>query len=514
MGNIEFFKLKEILMRTINRRKFISMAAASSAMVAVACSRLKTGAKRPEYVPPSDKINLALIGSGTMGLNMLMGSWLPCEDLHISCVCDPNTNSTDYRDWSRYGIRDRIRSFLEKPKWGEGDKGIRAGREVGQYLIETYYGKKIRSGNYTGCRAYADFRELLEKETNIDGVIIMTPDHLHATIAIAAMKKGKHVISHKPVSNVLHEVRLAVETEREQKVATHLLAWLQNEGMYQIRDWLVSGVIGPVREVHNWSNRPVWPQGWLGFPEKQRVPKGLDWDLWLGPEQNRPYNLNYTHALFRGWYDFGSGCLGDMGNYSLWKVYRMLDLGAPVSVEAMASSDAKVEDGVSGPCRSQVAFPHASAIRFRHPARGEKPPIDVYWYDGGIKPMTPPELYEAKEELAPEGIMFVGDEGKIIADFGCGKPYLYPESKRKEVKKGAYDNLPSGQDEWIKAIKNGTTSPGSFKEAQHLAEATCLGNLAVRLNRRLDWDDEGMQFTNMPDANQYVRRNYRSGWEL
>jgi hypothetical protein len=353
----------------INRRKFMGIAAASSALAVlpqIGCAGPKSAVKRPAaggYIPPSDKINLALIGTGTMGLNMLMGSWLPCEDLHISCVCDPNTNSTDYRDWSRYGIRDEIRSFLEEPKWGEGDKGIRAGREVGQYLIETYYGKKIRSGNYTGCRAYNDFRELLEKETDIDGIIIMTPDHLHATIAIAAMKKGKHAISHKTLSNVLYEVRLAAETARKQKVVTHLLAWLQNAEMYRIRDWIEAGVIGPVREVHNWSNRPVWPQGWLEYPEEQRVPKGLDWDLWLGPVQHRPYHLNYTHALFRGWYDFGAGCLGDMGNYSLWKVYRILGLGAPVSVETMVSSDARLADPAAHRWPFPMPVPCVSGIR-------------------------------------------------------------------------------------------------------------------------------------------------------
>jgi hypothetical protein len=510
-------------MNTIDRRKFLGITAASSALAVlpqIACSGPKSATKRQVaggYVPPSDKINLALIGTGTMGLNMLMGSWLPSDDLHISCVCDPNTNSTDYRDWSRYGIRDSIRDFLEEPKWGEGDKGIRAGREVGQYVVETHYGKNIRSGKYTGCRAYSDYRELLEKETDIDGVIIMTPEHLHATIAIAAMKKGKHVISHKTLSNVLYEVRLAAETGRKQKVVTHLLAWLQNEGMYQVRDWLDAGVIGNVREVHNWSNRPVWPQGWLEYPEGESVPKGLDWDLWLGCVPHKPYQLNYTHALFRGWYDFGSGCLGDMGNYSLWKVYRILGLGAPVSVEAMASSDARVVDGVSSPYRTQVAFPHASAVRFRYPAHGDKPPVDVFWYDGGIKPVTPAELYDINEEFEAEGMMFVGDEGKILCDFGCGKPRLLPDSKNRQVEeldKKEYGDLTSGQDEWIKAIKNGTSSPGSFEEVQALAEATCLGNLALRMNRRLDWDDKSMKITNVSEANQYLRREYREGWEL
>jgi predicted dehydrogenase len=498
---------------TMNRREFLGSMAVASTITVV--PRYVLGG--PGYVAPSDKINLALIGSGTMGLNMLVDPWLPSEDLHISCICDPNTDSTDYRDWSRHGIRDHIRKFLEMPNWGAGDAGIRGGREVGKSVIETYYGKKYRSGNYDGCRPYADFRELLEKETTIDGVLIMTPDHLHATIAIAAMNKGKHAVSHKTLSNVLHEVRLAADTARRKKVTTHLLAWQNDPSMYQIRDWLKAGAIGTVREIHNWSNRPVWPQGWLERPEEQRVPAGMDWDLWLGPVPHRPYNLNYTHALFRGWYDFGAGCLGDMGNYSLWKVYRILGLTAPVSVEATTSSDARVIEGVSEPVRTKVAFPHASAVRFRHPAIAGRAAVDVFWYDGGIKPPTPPELYDSKEELSAEGMMLVGDDGKILAEFGGDNPRLIPESKMRELggaDKAMSDDLASGHEEWVRAIKSGKQSRGSFEEVQTLAEATCLANIAIRMNRRLDWNTTDMTITNLPEANQFLGREYRQGWEL
>lgn len=496
----------------IKRREFLGIAAASTLSV---LPRYVIGG--PGYTAPSDRLNMAIVGSGTMGLNLLMSSWLPGEDLHISCVCDPNTDSSDYRDWSRYGLRDRIRRFLNEPNWGGNDDGIRAGRDVGKYLIETYYRNKLSKGSYNGCNAYSDYRELLEKENDIDGVLIMTPDHLHATIAVAAMNKGKHVVSHKTLSNVLSEVRLAAQTATENRVVSHLLAWANDESMYQIKAWIDAGLIGKVREVHNWSNRPVWPQGWQDYPAEQPVPKGLDWDLWLGPVPHLPYNLDYTHALFRGWYDFGAGCLGDMGNYSLWRVYRILGLGAPVAVEGAASSDARVVDGVSRPYRTKVAYPHASTVRFRHPATGDKPAIDVYWYDGGIKPITPPELYDRNEELEREGLLIVGDEGKILARFTGGEPRLILPAGRSDTGadiKGEPVGAATAQEEWTSAIKEGNMSRGSFEQVQDLAEATCLGNIALRLNQRLQWDADAMKITNSAEANKFLRREYREGWEL
>ena len=498
---------------TINRREFLGVAAAASTLSVL--PRHVLGG--PGYVPPSDKINMALIGSGTMGLNMLMSDWLPKEDLQITSVCDPNTNSSDYRDWGNWRIF-QMRQSVDEPDWGDPEGGIQAGRDVGKWLIETYYAKNREAGTYNGCTAYADFRELLDKEEDLDGVIIMTPEHLHATIAIAAMKKGKHAVTHKTLSNVLYEARLAANTARETGLVTHMMAWYNDRQIYQLRDWIDAGVIGTVREVHNWSMRPMWPQGWQDLLEEQPVPRGLDWDLWLGPVPHRPYNLNYTHALFRGWLDFGSGCLGDMGNYSLWRVYRILGLSAPTVVEAWPSTDARVVNDISGPFRTQVAFPHAGTIRFMHPTSRNGAPVDIFWYDGGIKPHTPRELFQDGESLQAEGMLIVGDEGKILAGFEGRNPRLIPKAKMDAFDASSVEKdhgeLTGALDEWVNAIKNGTMSRASFQNLQPLAEATCLGNIALRTAKRLIWDEANMKITNDEGANQYLRREYRSGWEL
>jgi predicted dehydrogenase len=240
---------------------------------------------------------------------------LPKDDLRIVAVCDPNTDSTDYVEWGRNEIRDKVRAFLKKPNWGQGVQGCRCGRAVGKEIIESYYGSKMPAGQYRGCAAYVDFRELLDKEKDIDAVYIMTPDHLHATVAQAALKKGKHVIQHKTLSNVLYEARQSRDLARKTGLATQMFCSADLPSTATLSEWIGAGAIGGVREVHNWSSRPFWPQGMLERPKEQPpAPKGMDWDLWLGPVAHRPYHPTYTHAVFRGWYDFGAGALGDMGN--------------------------------------------------------------------------------------------------------------------------------------------------------------------------------------------------------
>ena len=495
----------------INRRKFMHSAAATLAFTVV--PRHVLGG--PEYVAPSDKINLGYIGLGTQGLRE-MPRLLENPEIHFAAVCDPNTDSTDYVDWSRHGLRNQIRRFLDKPTWGEGVDGIRAGREVGREIVEAYYAKNKPSNTYQGCASYADFRELLEKEKDLDAVKIMTPDHLHATIAIAAMQKGKHVMTHKPVSNVLYEVRLAIETARKTKVATHLLAWSSRNSIGLIKDWITEGTIGPLREVHNWINKPIWPQ-WPACPaETPPVPKGFDWDLWLGPALDRPYHPNYTHAVFRGWYDFGSGILGDMGNYSLWPVFMAFDLGAPVSIEATPSFTCEIVDHVSGVQKNEVSFPTASTIRFKFPARGEMPPLDIYWYDGGMRPPTPEELEVDNREMPSSGMMFVGDHGKILGDFRGSNPQIIPEKKMREfqaAKKTAQRTAERGGG-WLEAFRGGKPSPGNFENVSACAEAICLGGVALRVGRKIEWDAANMKITNIPEANNFLYRKYRKGWEL
>ena len=486
--------------QTMNRRAFMKAAASTTVAFGVVPRHVLGG---PSRAAPGDRLNLACIGMGFQGLRMLP-PLLRRPDVQVVAVCDPNTESSDYIGWGRGKA---------------GAPGIRGGREVGRETVEAFYRRSASSGTYKGCAAYADFRELLQKETDLDAVHIVTPDHLHATIAIAAMKEGKHAATHKPISNVLYETRLAVDTARKTGLATHLHAWRESKEIYTIREWIRQGAIGPVRQVHRWLYKPIWPQGSPHLPtDNPPVPKGFDWDLWLGPVPHRPYSPAYTHAVYRGWYDFGGGCLADMGNYGLWMDWRIMDLGAPTSAEGCASFTCAVRGYRSGPVKNGVSFPHASTVRFAFPARGKMPPCDVFWYDGGMRPRTPEELIETGGQMPESGVMFVGDEGKILAGYFNEKPRILPDKKMREA--AAAIKTPDVQvigveDEWIRAFRGGKPSRGDFQNAQHLSEAICLGNIAIRLNTRLLWDEKNMKITNVPGANQYLRRDeYRKGWEL
>jgi len=497
--------------KRITRRKFLGTAAGAGLAFSIVPSQVIGRAGR---VAPSDRINLAYIGMGTQGLRELP-PLLEMKDFQVTAVCDPNRDSTDYVDWDRYGLRDQIRQFLGSQSWG-GDEGIRAGREAGREVVDTWYGQNKPSGKYKGCAVYADFRELLEKEKGLDAVKIMTPDHLHATIAIAAMKKGLAASTHKPISNVMQEARLCIGTAAGTGAATHLLAWNSGAGVARARAWIDAGAIGRLRQVHNWIDKPIWPQ-WTSAPTgTPPVPAGFDWDLWLGPCAERPYHPNYTHAVFRGWYDFGSGILGDMGHYSLWPVFREFGLESPVSVEATPSFTCEILDHVSDVLANDVAFPNAATMRFRFAARGERPALDLFWWDGGMRPPTPDELLAEGEEMPKSGMLFVGDKGLILGDFLGNRPRLLPASLRS----GFPDSAPeatghvSGLEHWVRAIRGGEPSPGRFENASALAEMVCLGAVALRTGKRLEWDSANMKVTNVPEANGLLSRKYRAGWEL
>ncbi|HYK89487.1 MAG TPA: Gfo/Idh/MocA family oxidoreductase, partial [Acidobacteriota bacterium] len=357
---------------------------------------------------------------------------------------------------------------------------------------------------------------------DLDSVKIMTPDHLHATISIAAMKKGKHVVMHKPLPNRLSEVRLVVETARKTGVATHLSAW--RSATSNVKDMINDGAIGALKEVHNWTDRPFWPQ-WQSLPTEQPpVPKSFDWNLWLGPAPDRPYHPNYTHAVFRGWYDFGGGSIADMGNYSLWPIFMALDLPVPIAVEATPSSCCEIIDQVSVVKMNDFSFPNATRVRFKFAAQGGRPPLYLYWYDGGMRPFTPEELETDKKAMPAAGTMFVGDKGIILGN------RLIPENKMGDYLKAKNLSQPetkrggSGDSDWIQAFKGGKPSPGNFLNAAACSEAIALAGVAIRYSRKyfneehttppLEWDAQNMKFTNIPEANQFLVREYRKGWEL
>ena len=495
--------------KNINRREFLGTAAALST-VTVLPRRVLGGAG---YVAPSDKVNMALIGCGTQAIRQLMGDWLPREDLHLACICDPNKDSDNYRDWGPHIIRDQVREFIKNPLWGS-ETGIRAGREAGKEIVESYYANIRGISEYKGCHTYEDYREMLADSDGIDAVIDMTPEHQHATVNIAAMRAGKPVVAHKTLANSLHEVRRTVEVAKETGVTTHLMAWTNDPEFYQLEEWILSGAIGEIKEVHNWTNRPIWPQGWVENPtENMKIPRGLNWDLWLGPVPDRPYHIDYTNALFRGWYEFGSGCLGDMGNYSLWRTYRMLDPGPVISIKANPATTATI---VGNQCQwrlSQVAFPNASTVHFEHRN------LDIFWYDGGMQPRVPRGLLADGEELGGEGFLYVGEYGTILGDARARQFKLLPEGRMKALQGSLpalrkEEEVVSEVDEYMTAIKEGRQSRGSFVNIQDLAEATCLGAIALRNPHRLQWDAGQMKITNDEEANKLLKREYRPGWEI
>jgi predicted dehydrogenase len=501
-------------MSSINRRKFIGSAAASGLVTIVPRHVLGGGG----FVAPSDKITLAHIGMGTQGISEL-GSLLANPEIQIVAVCDPNTDSSDYVEWEKGSIRETIRGYLGNPSWRENDNGCPGGREVGREIVDTYYKNQRGADNFKACASYADFRELLEKEKDVDAVKIMTPDHLHATISIAAMKKGKHVLMHKPIANRLYEARLVIETARKTGVATHLLAYGAGAGNTRIMARIKEGAIGGLREIHVWSNRPVWPQYTEIPTDTPPVPKGLDWELWLGPALDRPYSPHYTNAVFRGWYDFGGGSMADMGIYSLWPVFAALGLGSPISAEATKTHSCEIVDNVSGYKTNDFSYPAACAIRFKFVASAGTPVPELFWYDGGMLPRLPEEISAHNVEMPLEGILFIGDKGMIMAGFMGEDPQLYSQGKIEPLWPPQPPQSDDRQEKqqappWLPALKGGPQSPGSFLNAGAISDAINLGTVSLRAGKKVLFDSNSMKITNDEAANQYLYREYRKGWEL
>lgn len=496
--------------QAVTRRQFLQSTATVATAAAIVPRHVLGGIK---HVAPSEKIRVAYVGCGTQGFRQLMPA-LEKPELQVTAVCDPNRQSADYPQWGPDELNAKVRHFLNDQNWAKGQKGGLCGREPGLEIVNRYYEKQ---GVTHRARAYSDFREMLEREEDLDAVYIMTPEHLHGTVAVQAMRKGKHVISHKPMANVLYEARLARDTARQTGAATHLFCAAGQQSTPAICEWVWGGAIGPVREVHNWSSRPFWPQGMISLPkDTPRVPEGLDWDLWLGPTPHRAYHPAYTHAVFRGWYEFGTGALGDMGHYSFHQIFEVLKLGAPLTVEAGRSQFWSITDYQWHRENNHISFPQASTIKWEFPARESMPPVALYWYDGGLRPPTLPELEADGQEMPDEGMLFVGDSGKILADFTAGNPRLIPQARMREFREPE-KRLPRPADEldqWIRACKGGPESDASYEKVYPFAETILLGTVAVRSDKKLKWEAAKMEFTNAPEANKLLRRRYRDGWEL
>jgi len=351
---------------------------------------------------------------------------------------------------------------------------------------------------------------MLEKEDkNIDAVVVATPDHMHAVATMMAIKMGKHVYCEKPLAHDIFEVRKVTEAAREAGVATQL----GNQGQASpetrlVCEFIWDDAIGPVREVHSWCNRYISPRGLERPKDKQPVPATLNWELWLGTAAWRPYHSCYLPFNWRGWWDFGTGVLGDIGCHQFAPIFRALKLGYPTSVEACSS-------GVN----SETA-PLASMVRYEFPVRDDMPPVKLTWYDGGLMPARPAELEDGRRMGGADDNLYVGDKGKMLGH------RLIPESRNNEYGKPpeVLPRSPGHHKEWILACKGGPPAGSNFDVSGPMAEVVLLGNIAVRMGKelyekglKLYYDGPKMNITNLPEANKYIRREYREdreGWTL
>jgi len=378
---------------------------------------------------------------------------------------------------------------------------------------------------FPNVKKFTDYREMFDKAVkDFDAVFVATPDHHHAFATMLALKHKKHVYCEKPLTHSVWEARQMALAARQAKVATQMgNQGNSSEGTRLLCEWVWAGAIGKVTEAHVWTDRPVnwWPQGVDRPPYTDPVPAHLKWDVWLGPAPERPFCATYRDGpykgkqvyhpfVWRGWWDFGTGALGDIACHAMAPVFWALKLGLPTAVEA------KCEGG------NKETYPVWSIITYEFPARGDLPPVKLVWYDGKKLPPRPPELGEERNPdgsyarvLGDNGVLLVGDQGKMLAG---DTPRIIPEAKMKEFKRPepSLPRVPGNDhhEDWFIACRGGRPASSNFDFAGPLAEAALVGNIAIATGKRIEWDGPAMKAKNCPEAARLVHREYRKGWSL
>ena len=438
----------------IHRRRFLGAvgAAAFSFHIVPRCAL-----GGPRHKAPSEKLNIAGIGVGGQGA----GDLKEMAGENIVALCDVD----------------------------------------GKYAAHTFR-------TYPRAKVFQDYRVLLEKRRDIDAVMIATPDHMHAPITLAALWAGKHVYVEKPMAHSIEEAREMARVAKKTGLVTQMgNNGHASEGLRLTREWLQAGVIGAVREIHCWSDRPgkFWKQDLDRPDDTPPVPPELDWNLWLGAAPERPYNPVYCPRSWRGWFDYGTGALGDMAIHNMDPAFYALDLGAPVATEAETS-----------PLRKE-SYPAWEIITYEFAAKGNRPAVKLFWYDGGKMPPDPAG-FEPGQKLIDNGIYFVGERGTMLGGGWSGAPRLLPESKMKEFQ-APPKTIPRSighRAEWIQACKAGkpADAKAGFAYSGPFTEALLVGNLAVRLQKRIEWDAKGMKATNAPETEPLIHKTYRDGFGI
>ena len=451
--------------RKITRRAFLTISTAAGMSFATSAQRPNTAKVVPRKLSPNEKLNIAGIGAGGKGREDLGN----CRNENVVAMADVDT-----------------------PRAAE------------------------MFAFYPNARQFTDYREMLEKVKEIDAVTVTTPDHTHAPAAYLAMTLGKHVYVQKPLTHTVAEARLLRHTAKKMGVASQMgNQGHSGNGARVLCEMVWSGAIGTVSEARVWTNRPTWAQGIAQPLTEEPVRAGLDWDKWIGTAPLRPFNNKYAPHAWRGWQDFGNGALGDMACHIMDPAFWALNLhkAERYSVELIQA------DG-----RNDQTYPNSSTVKFSYPARGEMPPVDVYWYDGGNLPPRPAgvpdnqQIGDGEWNDRTNGSYFVGDSGIITAGEYGGRPRLLPDERMAEYTPPA-ESIPrvgaqNHYRNWFDACKGGEPACSNFEYSAPFSEMIVLGGLAIRMNQKLEYDCVAGKLTNLANSDHLLTKEYRNGWEL
>jgi predicted dehydrogenase len=459
----------------ITRRQFLAHTAGTAAVFTIVPRHVLGGTG---YVPPSEKVNIAVIGCGGQGTTNIK-QLLQFEDVQIVAIADPTT-SANYEETYYGGF---------------------CGRAPAKKLIEEHY--QTANPQYK-CNDYNDFRRLFEKEKNIDAVLCATPDHWHAYIAMTAMKLGKHIYCEKPLSHNIWEARQLAKVAAETKVSTQMgNQGRSNDGHPTMCEWVRDGAVGTVSQVQAWSSSWAKVRRRGRSKDSMPVPEGLDWKMWLGPRAFRPYHEEYTPWKWRYWWAFGSGIVPDMSIHHLDSAWCALNLGLPTWIQGKSSylDDETTSDN--------------NRVIWMFEETDQRPAIKFCWWDGERRPKRPKEL-ERGREMGGNGVLVIGDKGKILGGGWSGSPRIIPEVKMQAYKRPpkTLPRSPGHHRNWIDACKSGGPTVSNFEYGAKLTELILLGTLAIRADQRIYWDAEQMKVKGMPNLDSIIREDYVPEWDL